>query len=142
MTQEIEKAKDRLWGRDVYFDLKDPSTADVQVSASGDYIIADGAESLRQAIIRRLLTSPGEWAALPDYGGGLREFVKKRSNSTTKDELAERVRSQCESEARVEKVESVIIEDDGEGTVKVAVQVRPVARLQSQATMEIGIEVN
>jgi hypothetical protein len=42
------------------------------VGANGDYELSSGAALLRKLILRRIMTTPGEFFHLPDYGVGLR----------------------------------------------------------------------
>lgn len=87
-----------LFGKDVMF------TNDTKVGKNGDYLVWDENEALRQAIYRRLMTSPGEFATRPEYGVGVRNYVKKRMGRATLDELRQRIEDQLSKEDRIERV--------------------------------------
>jgi hypothetical protein len=48
---------------------------DLQVSASGDLLTANGSDETQQRVLRRLLTNPGDYLWHPTYGAGLPGFV-------------------------------------------------------------------
>ena len=50
--------------------LGSPTPSTLQVSSSGDYAEDSGDTLLRKLVIRRLLTRPGGFFHLPDYGLG------------------------------------------------------------------------
>ena len=50
---------DKLFGRDIWFDVTDAVTGgDYVVTKAGDWALAEGREALRQWIIRFLITNP------------------------------------------------------------------------------------
>ena len=133
--------REKLLGKDIWFDLRQGLLrADYSVTPSGDWLAVSGEKALRQALLRRLLTSPGEWAFLPDYGVGARDFVKSRNDRPTRDRLAERIRSQFLRDPRVDAVESVAIEIQPE-LVRIAVRVRPKGVEQNKTTILVAAEV-
>lgn len=93
-----------LFGEDLLFD------DDLQLTASGDYAYVSGTAAVRQAILVRLLTAPGEYAVRPDFGVGIRSWVKKRLTVSEIDTLRQLVIDQLTKETRIERVESVIVE--------------------------------
>lgn len=119
-----------LFGEDLFFD------DDLQVTSSGDYAIVDGYASLRQAILNRLLTSPGEYAVFPDYGAGLKRWVKKRLNPSEVDALKQIIRDQLAREDRIENITDVSVTRDDIGTntgLRVAIRAIAIGREQSFA---------
>jgi phage baseplate assembly protein W len=108
-TGSAEEQSAILLGKDILFD------GDFRVSATGDYILLEGKEALRQAIYRRLLTRPGEYRARPEYGVGVLDFVKRRRVQSTLDELRQRVVDQLSLDSRISEVVDVVGEniDDG-----------------------------
>ncbi len=100
-----------FFGSDLLF------TDDLQLTASSDYALVEGIDALRQAVRCRLLTSPGEYAIRPNYGCGLREFVKKRSTQSERDTLRQVVIDQLAQEERIQNVEEVTIESFTAGTI-------------------------
>ena len=143
-TSAAERAtqRDKLWGRDLWLDVR-VAGADVVTTARGDLALTEGEEALIQALIRRIITAPGEWATLPNYGAGARLYVKARKNRATIDELVERIRSQCAAEPRVERVQAVSVEstDDGAG-LKINVLVIPRGRVLPTRGIGFSLEVN
>jgi phage baseplate assembly protein W len=138
---ERARQRDRLWGRDLWLDVR-VTGADLVTTAAKDLAIVDGEECLRQALIRRIVTAPGEWATLPEYGCGARLYVKARNTPATRAELAERIRAQLTLEARVERVQAVSVEvtADGQG-LKINVIVVPKGRVRPEAGLPITLEV-
>lgn len=140
-TRDRATQRDKLWGRDIWFDVRAGEGADYEVTAAGDWQVAEGREALRQAILRRIITDPGEWATLPDYGVGARAYVKARNTKAARDELTQRIRAQLLRDRRIESVQSVAVESSG-GLLRIAVEVIPRGRdLRSdvlRAAVEIG----
>lgn len=75
-----------------------------QLSAAGDYITIGGRENLRLAIYRRLDTNPGEYKLRPQYGAGLRSYVKKPRTKAILDEARGRCLEQIAREKRIQLV--------------------------------------
>lgn len=142
-TSPAERARqrDRFWGRDLWLDVR-VTGADLVTTPAKDLAIVEGEDALRQALIRRIITAPGEWAMLPEYGAGARQFVKERNTPAKRAELAERIRAQFALERRVERVASITVEttDDAQG-LKIHVVVIPRGRVRPDATMSIALEV-
>jgi hypothetical protein len=46
-------------------------SGDLTVAPGGDMLLATGSEAGRQRVLRRLLTTPGEYIWQPSYGAGL-----------------------------------------------------------------------
>src|ERR1700760_714542 len=71
-----------FYGSDIWFDLATPDNtgqADYVITPAGDFQMATGLQALQQALLRRLLTAPGEWQTLPDYGVGATQYVKAQN---------------------------------------------------------------
>lgn len=134
---------DRLWGRDLWFDLAEGKRANLLVTPAGDWKVASGREALRQAIVRRLVTNPGEWATVPDYGAGVRLYAKARLTGAVIDELRARIRAQLAREPRVTRVGEVSItpRSDGAG-IRVAVSVVARGRLAEGGPLVAVVEVS
>lgn len=133
--------RDRLWGRDLWLDVR-VEGADLVTTPAGDFAIVDGQDALTQALIRRIMTNPGEYAVLPDYGAGARLYVKARNTRAVRDELAERIRAQAALEPRVERVAEVTVAatEDGQG-LKVNLRVVPRGRARPDDSLPITLEV-
>lgn len=136
----------RFFGEDVWFDVARVDVngeADYVVDAAGDWTVVTGREALRQSLLRRLITSPGEWQTVPDYGVGARQYVKSRNTATVRAELQSRIRSQFLRDARVHSVDMVIVDhlDDGSAGVKISVLVTPRGRLRTDKALPVYLEV-
>lgn len=125
LSDEVELA---LFGEDLFF------ADDLEVTASGDYALVEGLRALRQSILNRLLTAPGEYAVRPDYGVGIRKWVKKRLTQYEIDGLRQVIIDQLSKEDRIEKINDVVVTRDDIGTntgVKISVRVTAIGREQS-----------
>lgn len=127
LPDSIEAA---LFGEDLLF------TDDLQVTASGDYATVDGVAAVKQALLNRILTSPGEYAPFPDYGVGIRNWVKKRLSRADIDSLRTLILDQAVKEDRIERILEVSVEraDQGESTgIQITVRAVVLGREQSFA---------
>lgn len=133
--------RDRLWGRDIWLDVT-AQGADTVTTSAGDLALVEERACLRQAVIRRIITAPGDWAALPRYGVGARRWVKRRNSRASRDELVERIRSQLRAEPRIVSVATIAVEvtEDGNG-LKINVVIIPRGRVRPDETLAIGLEV-
>jgi hypothetical protein len=131
---------DRLYGRDLWFDVRKAAGGNYEITPAGDWKVVAGRECLRQAIVRRIITDPGEWAQLPEYGVGARMFVKGRNTRAARDELAERIRAQLIQDPRIESVETVDIEILAD-MVRISVKVQPRGRSLKTEAVTASVEV-
>jgi phage baseplate assembly protein W len=136
----------RFYGEDIWYDVShvDPTTnaPDYVVTASGDWAVARGLEALRQSLLRRLITNPGEWATVPEFGVGAQQFVKRPITPAVIAELEGRIRSQFMRDDRVESVQTVRVENltDIEG-IKITVFVVAAGRLRQDALLPVQISI-
>lgn len=132
-----------LYRRDIWLDLSAATGPDTAVNNNGDWVLVDGREGLRQALLRRFLTNPGEWATNPGYGAGARLFVKAKNTRTNRDDLASRLRSQALAEARVESVSEInVVPMDGVDGLRIRVVVVPKGAAKRGAPLTVAFEVN
>lgn len=127
LSDSIESA---LFGEDLLF------ADDLQVTASGDYATVEGVTSVKQALLNRLLTAPGEYAPFPDYGVGIRLWIKKRLSRSDLDALRTVILDQAGNEERIERVTDVIVERDDQGDntgIKVMIKAIVLGREQAFA---------
>lgn len=125
----LDPATEReLFGVDLLF------TDDLQLTAGGDYITLSGYENLKQAILNRLQTRPGEFRIRPEYGVGVGLYVKRAMTTSLLAELKQRIVSNLSQESRIDRVSQVSVEKwypQGRPGLKVLVQVvakgRPLA---------------
>jgi hypothetical protein len=133
--------RELLYGKDISYNVREVLSPNMEVTPSGDWATVAGRECLRQSLIRRLITEPGEWTTNPTYGVGALGFVKARDSAGNRDELERRIRSQFAIDQRVKTVDSVQF-IRGENSIKVVVRVTPVAELDSSASLTISHEVS
>lgn len=129
-----------LFGKDIYFDVHEGNEADTHVTPSGDYLTVEGREALRQSLIRRLITDPGEWAYIPEYGAGLRSYVKERRTPERVAEMKDRCRTQALRDPRVATVDRVEIENF-EGGCKILLVVSPKAGPARAKPVTVLVEI-
>lgn len=138
---------DTFYGYDIWFDIAAPDVqlgeANYVVTPAGDWQAVRGEEALRQSLIRRLVTAPGDWAFLPTYGVGAQQYVKARNVPAARAELEGRIRSQFLADPRVQAVETVLITplDDGSPGIRILVTVTPKGRLRSDKPLPVALEV-
>jgi phage baseplate assembly protein W len=132
--------QNRLFGRDVWFDASDESGADTQSNRAGDWLLAEQSQALRQALIRRIVTAPGEWRTLPEYGCGARQFVKARNTRANRDELKLKISSQLLRDERVESIRDITIELITNG-LRIHVTVIPAGRTLMNTPIDVVVEV-
>lgn len=148
VASDIADQVANFYGEDIWYDMAsaDPQTgkADYVVTAAGDWALATGLDALRQALLRRLITSPGEWATLPDFGVGAPQYVKAPRTAANVAELEGRIRSQFMQDDRVQSVSTVDITDttneDGSVTT-ITVLIVAAGSLQSAAPIPVVYSV-
>lgn len=79
--------------RSVPVPVADQFGGTLRITATGDYQRESGVPLVRKLILRRLMTAPGEFAHLPDYGAGLKvkEPLPNRSLIALKKEIQRQV---------------------------------------------------
>lgn len=132
---------DNLIGTDIWLDVTKGSGPDRHVTAHGDWLLVKGREALRQSLLRRYLTNPGEWASKPDYGAGARMFVKAKNVKAARDELTTRIRQQSLKDPRVAAVDKVTIAWTATGRINVDVHVIPKGQLDRNKPVTISFGV-
>lgn len=99
IKEELREA----FGTDIFYE------SDYSLTHKGDYALVSGFKALRQAILHRLITKPGEYAFEPNYGIGIQSFVKKKIVQSTLDDLEIRIRTQLLREKRISGIRSLNI---------------------------------
>ena len=139
--QTFASDRDRLFGRDIWFDVTDAATGgDMVVTKAGDWAIVEGREALRQWIVRFLITNPGEWQTLPSYGSGARLLVKAKNTSAVRDELTERIRGGLARNPRIASVDAINVEFIS-GGIKIGVAVTPKGETKRNNPIRAAVEV-
>lgn len=125
----------KLFGRDLFWD------GDYVVASSGDWAIVEGEAALRQSIIRRIITAPGEWRTRPDYGVGARHYVKARRTPGVVDELKSMIKKQLLRDPRVAEVQAVDIDTSLAEVLKISVKVKPKGKALRSEPFVAKVEV-
>lgn len=90
----------------------------LQLTGSGDYKLESGPTLLRKLILRRLVTTPGDFFHLPAYGVGIR--VKEPIPASNLGKLKSKIEQQVLQEPEVKTATaSVTLDTNGVLTVKV-----------------------
>jgi hypothetical protein len=74
--------------------------ADLRLGPTGDLLGVTGSEAVRQRVLRRILSNPGDLMFTPDYGAGL---PAKVGSLLDRDALSGAVRQQISAEAAVSR---------------------------------------
>lgn len=122
---------EELLGTDLY-----ETGFDGQWAANDDYQLVSGLANLKQAILHRLITNPGELFAHPDYGAGLEEYISAPINRDTKNEIVRRIHDQLRKEPRIAKIVYIKVNTgDSEtqiGTLKIDIGLVPITTNSEQ----------
>lgn len=81
--------------------------SDLSIDSTGDLVTASGASLAQQRVLRRLLTSPGDYIWQPSYGAGLARFIGQPGNAL---QIRAIVRSQIFKEASVARAPEPVID--------------------------------
>lgn len=81
--------------------------SDLVIAPSGDLSLASGTVLGQQRVLRRLLTSPGDYIWQPDYGAGLSRFVGQPANAL---QIRAVIRSQIFKESFVAQTPEPVID--------------------------------
>jgi len=103
MPTKIEQEMLELFGKDILF------KNDYEVSPSGDYKTLEGLDNLKEAVYRRLITVPGEYIFVPQYGVGVLKYLKQRVTPGLVTGLQNTITEQLYRESRIDSVEEVIV---------------------------------
>lgn len=111
---------EEIYGRDIAF------KSDFVPTASGDLDTVEGLANVKEAILRRILTTPGGIVHRPDYGVGLKDFQGAINSISAQRELAARLQEQLPQDPRIERVLSLSVnsEDDRPELVKIVIRVQ------------------
>lgn len=94
----------------------------LEIDAAGDYISQHGAALVRKLIIRRLLSKPGDFFHLPEYGVGLR--VKEPIPTSDLRKLAVIIEEQAALEPEVQAVKANLAYSAAANALEVRVRVK------------------
>lgn len=140
LPAEVQETYREAYGSDIWFDVR-ASFADYEITPHGDWVSVDGDEALIQSILRRIVTNPGEWQTKPEYGCGARLYIKARNTPAARAELEQRIRSNVKQDSRVERVDSVIIEQEDD-TLRIAVIFFPKVRTARNRPLAAAVQLS
>lgn len=103
-----------IFRTDFYFD----------VTSTGDIDRVSGLTNLREAIFRRLITTPGTLVHRPTYGVGIKRFQNDLNRLSKKKELASLIQEQISQDERVVSVLGVLISEDPSNSSLVNINIR------------------
>lgn len=146
-ADEIAAQTALLFGSDIWYDLSSTSAdgfASYIVTPAGDLKQATGREALRQALLRRLLTNPGDWKTNQTFGVGARLYVKARNTPAARAQLEAAIRAQFLQDKRVASVDLVIVTPlaDGSDGIQISIITTPVGTLSGTGPISVAAEVH
>lgn len=126
-TAELKATKKRAVSTDLYnapAPKDDPSRygGTFIINASGDYQDMSGADLVRKLILRRLLSTPGDFFHLPAYGVGLR--VKEPISIGSLSSIKAEVERQVLRETEVETTQASLTLDTSSNSLTVQVRAK------------------
>lgn len=136
-TQSLTALEEDFFGEDIWFDISAATGPDMVVTPAGDWKPVTGREALRQSLLRRYLTNPGEWATLPDYGAGLRAFIKAKNTKANRDKIIANLKTQTLADDRVARVSTVTVERT-EDVTKFSVTIYPKGNLETAKPLTVA----
>ena len=107
-------------GVDLFYDT---FTGAYVLDSRSDLALHAGVEALKKRVIRRLITAPGEFYHLPDYGVGI--DVKKQFNATRLTRLQAEIIRQLREEEDIDEL-AVNLANPSPGVLVVEVRARTV----------------
>ena len=111
---------DEFLKRDIAF------KSDLVETPSGDLDVISGLDNLKEALFRRLITTPGSVIHRPEYGCNLKAYQGSLNNLENQRRLALTVKQQFELDERVEQVTGVSfnVDDNKPDMIQVNVKVK------------------
>jgi phage baseplate assembly protein W len=92
-------------------------------SSANDWLTVEGQEALRQSVLRRLCTNPGEWRTRPDYGVGALAMVYEEMTTSRVQLLQSRIRTQLTQDPRIQRVTAAEVARTDAGLLVIAVAI-------------------
>lgn len=93
-------------GRDVSF------RGDFEVGPHRDYLVIERAAAAKQSVEREAQAAPGDLPLSPDWGFGLRRFVKMPDSKSVRDAITTRVQARLAVNPRIQTVDDVRVYRD------------------------------
>lgn len=86
---------------------------DFGATGSGDYVMVEGIENVKQRLTHRLITSQGSIVHRPNFGVGIKKYQGAVPSLQTQTEIALKIRSQFLQDPNVTAVEQISVRSDG-----------------------------
>lgn len=103
---------------------------------SGDIDTVSAEANLKQAVLHRLVTSPGSYAFRPGYGVGLKDFQNAPNLSSSRIELMNRIQSNFADDDRIASLDSLAItQDDDKTTIELKYTPRGFRQFEQAVTI-------
>jgi phage baseplate assembly protein W len=131
---EQDRAQQSLFGTDIKFE------GDYEINSAGDYILVYGLDALRAAIYRRLITRPGEYTFVPEYGVGLQTYVKQKMTTSVIDELKGKIRANLLRDPRILEIKEIAVEK-GNDTIKLGLKIVALGRALYYLPFQFSTEI-
>lgn len=115
------------------------SAGSTLVISSGDYASQSGAELVKKLVVRRLISKPGDFFHLPNYGLGLR--IKEPIPNVDLRKLAVQIEQQVNLEPEVAESRASLSYAAGTGSLVINLKVRLKATgdvIQTDMTIPTG----
>ena len=100
---------------------------DLLLAPKGDVQTISGFENYRQALLRRLITTPETLVHRPTYGVGIKDFQNAPSSIANQRKLALRIKEQFEQDPRTLSVEGFKFDVDDNTPEKITIFVKVTA---------------
>jgi hypothetical protein len=97
---------------------------DLVATAAGDLDTAEGLTNVKEALFRRLITSPGGIIHRPDYGVGIKKYLGAINSLDVRRRLALEIQEQFLQDERVEEITGISFDSDDDYTGMVTITVR------------------
>lgn len=138
-SRYIQEDRYRDWAMEFFPDPKDQLGGTWRHDADGDIAIHDGDESLKKRIVRRIMTSRGDYAHLPNYGVDLQ--IKRLARAGQVQALVNEVGEQVRQEPDVLQagVTATVLNTPNKHSIELQIFVRRRERFDSRFTFEVPL---
>lgn len=93
----------------------------LKITSGGDYASMSGAELVKKLVLRRLMSKPGDFFHLPNYGIGLRE--KEPTPNVDLKKLAKQIEEQVNLEPEVASSRASLAYSAGTGALVIQLKI-------------------
>jgi len=108
----------------------------VKTASGGDLQTISGLDNMKAAVLRRIMTTPGDVIHRPNYGVGLPLYQNAPNTAETRRQLASLIEEQLLQDPRIEDVESVSFTNTDSNPELITVAVNVVVRGYGELEVE------